>query len=134
MRFFKILILLFFLNTCFAGFSQPAQKHIYKNLSAKEFYVFLSAYNNCVLIDVNTKKEYKKSHIPNSHLASNSTQLFTITDTLDFDQYVFIYCEYGDRSMQACKLLINKGFVHVFNLKDGLVAWKKSGYKVNKKK
>ena len=134
MKFFKPLILFLFLITCFSRFSQPIQKHKYKNLSPKEFYVFLSAYNNSVLIDVNTKKEYKKSHILNSHLASNSTQLYAITDTLDFEQAVFVYCEYGDRSKQACKLLINKGFLHIFNLKDGLVEWKKSGYKVEKKK
>ena len=134
MRFFKIRVLFFFLIVCFLGFSQSSQKHKYKNLSPKDFYIFMSAYKNSVLIDVSTEKEYQELRIPNSCLASNSTQLFVITDTLDFDQAIFVYCEYGDRSKQACKLLIKKGFKNVINLKGGLIEWMKLGYKIDSTK
>ncbi|MCK5822944.1 MAG: rhodanese-like domain-containing protein [Bacteroidales bacterium] len=124
----------FFITLNFSGFSQTLRKNKYKNLSAKEFCVFMSADKNSVLIDVSTRKEYKESHITNSFLAENSKKLFVITDTLDFEQAIFVYCEYGDRSKQACKLLIDRGFVHVFNLKKGLVEWEKSGYKIDSTK
>ena len=128
MRFFKITILFFFITMCFSVVSQTWRKTKYKNLSAKEFYVFMSADKNIVLIDVSTKEEYQEAHIPNSLLAENSKKLFTITDTVDFEQAIFVYCEEGDRSCQACKLLIKKGFKNVNNLKGGLRAWLKSGY------
>ncbi|MBE9467812.1 MAG: rhodanese-like domain-containing protein [Bacteroidetes bacterium] len=134
MRFFKTTIFLFFIALGFSGFSQDSRKNKYKNLSPKEFYVFMYADKNSVLIDVSTIEEYEESHIGNSLLAENSKKLFSIIDTVDFEQAIFVYCEYGDRSSQACKLLNNKGFKEVCNLKGGLRAWLKSGYKVDSTK
>ena len=87
-----------------------------------------------MLVDVRTKQEYQECRIHNSYLASNSKQLFAIADTLDLDQNIFVYCESGGRSPRACKMLVDKGFVHVFNLKKGLIEWMISGYKIDSTK
>ena len=79
---------------------------------------------NMVLIDVRTVREFQKERIPNALLADNSKVLSNITDTLDLEQPLFIYCDDEARSSTACNLLIEKGFKNVYLLKEGLIGWK----------
>jgi rhodanese-related sulfurtransferase len=44
------------------------------------------------------------------------------------DQPVIVVCRVGARSGQAADLLVQRGFVEVYNLEGGMVAWRRAGF------
>lgn len=90
----------------------------------------LNQFGNAVLIDVRTKKEFRKERLPNSILADKKKVLLSIADTLDHEQPLFVYCDEGSRSFTACILLADEGFKKIYNLEDGLIEWKRAGFQV----
>lgn len=66
-------------------------------------------------------------------LAPTSKELYQITDIMDFEQPIFVHCDDSNRSASTCTLLIKKGFLKVYNLKEGLIGWKLYGFIINKK-
>ena len=124
-------LLVFFLLPCLAS-SQSEQIHSFVSLEAEEFIIRMNLSENEVLIDVRTVEEFKKERIPNAIPANNSKKLFSITDTLDLEQPLFIYCDEESRSITACKYLQTRGFKYVYFLKDGIVGWKRKNLNVDK--
>jgi rhodanese-related sulfurtransferase len=110
-------------------FSQSDQAYI--ALDAMDFFVQMNLSENEVLIDVRSLKEFKKERIPNAILANNSDKLFSITDTLDIEQPLFIYCEEETRSIAACKYLKSRGFNYVYFLHGGITNWKRKNLEVD---
>jgi rhodanese-related sulfurtransferase len=106
----------------------------FTDLDPVEFYVNMKLNDNKVVLDIRTQKEYRKERIPGAVLAENREILLSFCDTLDIDQPLFVYCSDNYRSPVACQLLIEKGFRHVFNLRDGLSEWVKSGLETDKKR
>lgn len=102
----------------------------FKSVDAVEFFIKMQQHDNSVLIDVRTKREYKKERIDNSILAKKKKILLSIADTLDHEQPVFVYCDVGTRSFTACIILTDMGFKNVYNLERGLIEWKEAGYPV----
>ena len=39
------------------------------------------------------------------------------------DQPILVFCKMGNRSAQACKLLLKNSYTNVFGLKGGITAW-----------
>ncbi len=105
-------------------FSQTDQNGSFIKLDPNEFYIQMNLKENKVLFDVRTVREFKKERIPDALLAENSKALFSITDTLDLEQPLFIYCDDEARSSTACTFLIERGFKNVYLLKEGLIGWK----------
>jgi rhodanese-related sulfurtransferase len=120
----RFLILLFFTFPAVL-FSQSIQTDTFIRLGAEDFIIQMKLSQNEVLIDVRTKKEFKQERIPNALSASSSEILYSMTDTLDLEQPIFIYCEEESRSLTACSLLMERGFKHVYMLNDGILGWKK---------
>ncbi len=129
---FSFLLVINFLHTGLL-YSQVKKLETIKNISALEFVKISESDPTSVIIDVRTKKEYKKGHIINSLNAEDSQALTKLTANLDFDQPLLIYCDEGTRSITACTILKEKGFVTVYNLETGLLEWEKSGYMLTKK-
>lgn len=78
-----------------------------------------------LVLDVRTADEFASGHIVNARNIS----LETLADNLDSikkyrDKPVIVYCEAGNRSAQAIKLLKTQGYTTVFNLSGGLAAWR----------
>jgi rhodanese-related sulfurtransferase len=114
-------------------YSQPKQLNTFKNISALELKKISESDPSAVIIDVRTKKDYKKGHIENSISAIDIKTLDKIIGTLDFEQPLLIYCTEGLRSIEACIYLQDKGFLTVYNLETGLLSWKEAGFKLTKK-
>ncbi|BCB03860.1 rhodanese-like domain-containing protein [Bacillus sp. KH172YL63] len=73
-------------------------------------------------IDVRTPGEYKNKHIKtfkNMPLQSLHKQ----TDQLSKEKEVVVICQSGMRSANACKILKQKGFTSVTNVRGGMNAW-----------
>ena len=105
-----------------------------RHLNVEEFYLKLHSYSNAILIDTRTFDEFKKDRIPGAILAESREKLLKLTDSLDFDQPLFLYCEFDERSYVGCDILSKLGFRYVYNLKGGLREWRLSPYELDKKK
>ncbi len=106
----------------------------FHDISAVEFYIQMHLNENPLVIDTRTYQEYRKERIPSSVLAETPEELLRIVDTLDRDRTILVYCSDNYRSPAACRILSEKGFNNVYNLKEGLISWKKAGYTINQKK
>ena len=126
-------VFLFSICASLAG-SQFQQTDSTVDLSAENFVLHMNLYQNEVLIDVRTQKEYNRERIPNALSASNRKILLALTDTLDLEQPLFIYCEEESRSITACSFLQERGFKYVYMLKDGIIGWKERDFTIDKKK
>ncbi|MBN8193126.1 rhodanese-like domain-containing protein [Bacillus sp. NTK074B] len=97
-------------------------KHI-KQISTNELKPLLTDKSK-QFIDVRTQGEYKQHHIkqfknmPLQSLQKNA-------DTLSKDKEVIIICQSGMRSANACKVLHQKGFTSVINVRGGMNSWLK---------
>lgn len=90
--------------------------------------------SNAVLIDVREFFEYKKSRIDNAFNIPSSDNLDIPADTLNKKASLFLYCTSGFRSKRVAKQLYDKGFCKLYSLDGGIIAWKKEGFPVNRKK
>jgi len=86
---------------------------------------------NVELIDVRPKKEFKCGHIKGAYLAQNSEDLYRLIDSLGTSKVYLLYCEYGERSIDAGKLIYEKYKISVCSLEGGLDAWLQEGKEID---
>ena len=103
-------------------------------LNADEFYIKLNSTPDKLILDVRELKDFKKERIQNAVSASSQQILLTITDTLDHEIPLFIYCDVITRSIEASELLKKKEFVRMYILEEGIIGWKKKKLPVDKKR
>ncbi len=104
----------------------------YKAVSADEAYKIIENISPLIL-DVRTPREYQSARIANSKLIPVQVlaqQIETISDYKDKD--ILIYCATGNRSTVASKILIDKGFKKIYNLKSGIHGWNQIGYPIER--
>ncbi len=77
-----------------------------------------------LVLDVRTPREFADAHIANAKLIPVQVLQNEIGQLAGFeDKPVFIYCRSGNRSTVAAKMLMDKGFNNVINLRRGLNEW-----------
>jgi len=78
------------------------------------------------LLDVRTPKEYEEGHIGDAILIDFLADDFKDkVQSLDKNKPVYLYCRSGGRSGKASKLLEELGFIEIYDLKGGYMAWDK---------
>jgi rhodanese-related sulfurtransferase len=99
-------------------------------LTTSEFYEKINM-PNAQLVDIRTSEEYRSGHIPNAVNIDFYSDTFE-ESFADFnpEKPIYLYCESGGRSSQAIALLEKKDFKLVYDLKDGMIAWKAAGLKI----
>jgi thioredoxin 1 len=98
---------------------------------------FLAAYQKAdkgMMIDVREFFEYKKSRLKNAVNIPSSGHLAAYADTIEKSRDLFFYCTSGFRSKRVAKFFSEKGFPRVYSLDGGMVAWRKAGMEVEKKR
>ncbi len=108
--------------------------YAYENLSAKEFYEFLNKEKDYILLDVRTPQEfYKEGHIKGANLIPIQLFKYIYLGGKGLkNKKVFIYCRSGNRSAAASKILEKWGVKKVYNLKNGILEWKKERLPIEK--
>ncbi len=99
----------------------------FENVDAKTFYKLLQG-NDVVLLDVRTPSEFEEGHIKDANLVP--IQLFKylyLGGRGIKDKKVLVYCRSGNRSVTASQALDAWGVKKVYNLKGGILEWKKEG-------
>ncbi len=85
----------------------------------------LDGTGDILLIDVRSPKEHAIRRIPRAKLVP-----FEELDTRYREEIpenaskVFVYCMGGERSRMACDFLSQKGYTNLYNIRDGLQAWR----------
>lgn len=133
MRQIFLLITLFFIFLSQTSKSQNTDTvSQVQNLLPDAFSEAIQGRTDPLVIDVRDNRYYKKYKIKGAIHAAKKEKLFSIVDSLDKKEPLFLYCQVGFRSTQAANILAEKGFKNVLNLKKGIRNWKKEGYPVIK--
>ena len=98
----------------------------YRELTIDEAAVILRN-ESPLLLDVRTRAEYGRGHIAGSVLIPVQELQLRVSE---LDAYknkdILLYCATGNRSTVASKILIDRGFTRILNMRRGIVAWSKS--------
>lgn len=78
--------------------------------------------SSVILLDVRTQEEYQSSHLPNSqNIALDQLSEMNLTN-IPKDTKIYVYCQSGVRSQQACGKLTKMGYHDVTNI-GGIIYW-----------
>lgn len=78
---------------------------------------------NAVLLDVRTEDEYWEQSVKDS-LNIPLHELEERVEELEKDKTYITFCRSGVRSKTAALILLEEGFIKVFNSQDGILTWK----------
>lgn len=105
------------------SFLKSNSTHI-QSLNAADFKNAI-ADKNVQLIDVRTREEFAQGTIQKAQLMDIYSHDFEQKiNQLDKKRPVAVFCRSGARSMSAAKMLEQKGFVEIYNLRGGIMSWK----------
>jgi len=79
-----------------------------------------------LIYDVREPREYRRAHIPQSHLLP-LPKVLTEAVVLPRDQRIVLACRSGRRSLRAAHALAQQGYSNVAVLDGGLMAWEAAG-------
>ena len=80
---------------------------------------------NVLLVDVSTPKEYLIKHaVGAKSVPFEELEARYKSDIPETVEKVFVYCASGERSRMACDFLGRKGYTNLYNVHDGLQAWR----------
>jgi len=80
------------------------------------------------ILDVRTPREFEAGHLPGATLIPVQVLQKRIAELEEYkDRPVFVYCRTGNRSTVAARMLIDRGFMQVINLRRGIVEWQRAG-------
>ena len=130
MRFLLTFLSLLFIQSVYCQPETPS----FSQLNIDEFYIRLNTEIDKLILDVRPYRDFKKEHIPKSISIDNRKILFKLTDTLDLEIYLFIYCDDYSRSLEVCQILQELGFQNIYMLNGGIIEWKKRKFELYLKK
>jgi thioredoxin 1 len=100
-------------------------------LSADVFSNKLKETSQAIILDVRTPEEFNGGFIAGArNLDYNNPAFKTEIDALDKNKPYFVYCLSGARSRSAANYMRSTGFVQVYDMKGGTLAWTKSDHKL----
>ena len=130
MRYIFIFLSLVFIQKTYC----QSEVSSFSRLNIDEFYILLNTETNKHILDVRPYKDFKKEHIPESIPIYDRQVLSQLTDTLDLEISLFIYCAENARSLEVCKILHERGFKNIYMLNGGIFEWKKRKFELSRKK
>lgn len=102
------------------------------NVSAEEAHKLICENKEFIILDVRTKEEYDKGHIPGAKLIPIEVISTKLAQLYKYkDKPVLVYCSSGAKSPVAIITLENNDFKNIYNLSGGIFSWK---YTLSKKK
>lgn len=99
-------------------------KKNYENVNAATFKQLMTETPNSTVIDVRTAAEARSGSIKGAvNIDIMSMDFQQKIAKLDKNKTYFVYCRSGNRSGQACRMMGDAGFTHVYNLSGGMMSW-----------
>jgi rhodanese-related sulfurtransferase len=125
-------ILLAILSSSLCGQTDSSSKYI--SLDPYYFHLEYLKRDPSLIIDVREPFEFRGKRLREAINIPSSREMKALTDTLDRNFSLFLYCTTGYRSKRAAEKLYESGFRNLFNLEGGLLAWKREDMPVVKGK
>ncbi len=96
--------------------------------------VLLINKEDALVLDVREANERVQGSIVNA----KHMELSSLKDKIDNlssekDKPILVYCKMGNRSSQACKLLLTNNYTNVYGLKGGITSWISEQLPITKK-
>ena len=127
-------IILFILILSDTSDGQVPDSLKYKSQRPAEFQLAYQKAEKPILIDVREFFEYRKSRLKDAVNIPSSGHLESASDSINKNSDLFFYCTSGFRSKRVAKFFYEKGFTKVYSLDGGIIAWKKAGMEIVKKR
>jgi thioredoxin 1 len=127
-------IVIFFLLACSSLIAQVADSVKYKSLDPYYFHLDYLKTDSALLVDVREFFEFRRQRIKDAVNIPSSGNLEKSYDTISKNCALFLYCTSDYRSERVAKKLFDIGFRKLYSLEGGIVAWRKEGFPVEKKK
>ena len=107
-----------------------------KLLNAKQSYELIEANKNnpeFVVLDVRTSHEFNEGHLPNAlNIDYKSADFKDKVAELDRNKTYITYCRSGRRSTAASEIMAEIGFVNIYMIEGGYIAWDKGNLPTDK--
>jgi rhodanese-related sulfurtransferase len=133
MRILHSIALIILLSSPLSG-SSVTDSVTFRSLPPYYFHLDYLKEDKAILIDVREFFEFRRTRIKDA-VNIPSTRSFQIpADTIDKACALFLYCTTGYRSTRAARYFSEHGFTKVYSLDGGIIAWKKDGFPVIRKK
>ncbi len=117
----KAIFIIILLATTSCGSS--AQKAI----PVAQFQEMIKQQEAVQLVDVRTAEEFAGGHVKGAlNIDFHSASFVESFSKMEKDRPVFVYCLSGGRSANAAKQLMGIGFTDVYDMKGGMIAWKRA--------
>lgn len=101
------------------------------SVSVQQLKSIIDEKKDIILLDVRTPGEYAGGKIANSiNLSVEKVDSEVESIIGDKNKTIYVYCLSGSRSAQAVNIMIRKGYSKVYNVDNGILAWRGSGYAV----
>jgi rhodanese-related sulfurtransferase len=117
-----------------ATYSQKADTVKYKSLEPYDFHLEYLKTDPALLVDVREPFEFRGRRIKDAINIPSSGNLDFAADTIDRNCALFFYCTTDYRSKRVAEFFAEKGFAKTYSLEGGIVAWKKDGFPVIRRK
>ena len=131
---YPIAIAIFIFVACSSLSAQVPDSAKFQSVPPYYFHLNYLKTDPALLIDVREFFEYKRSRIKDAINIPASSALKKVADTISHNCALFLYCTTDSRSDWVAKKLYDLGFRKLYSLKGGIVAWKKDGFPVEKKR
>ena len=96
-------------------------------ISAERLQQEISSESSLILLDVRSKKEFKRGHLQGAvHIPLKKLKK-SLSQLPDKEQRVVVYCHSGPRAQKAISLLQKAGYQDVVELTGHYQAWKAAG-------
>lgn len=127
-------IILYLLTFCSLITGQVPDSVKFKSLLPNDFHLTYLKEDKAILIDVREFFEFRKVRLKHAVNIPSSGKLEFAADTIDKQRALFLYCTTGYRSKRVAVFFHDKGFSKLYSLDGGIVAWKKEGFPVVRKR
>lgn len=102
-------------------FSEPKVPQV----TAEDVKKAIDGKESFILLDVRTPEEYARGKIAGSiNLPVDKVDCDIVKVVPDKSAKVYVYCLSGSRSVHAVDVMVKLGYSNVFDMKQGLLAWR----------
>ncbi|MCU4155940.1 rhodanese-like domain-containing protein [Carboxylicivirga sp. A043] len=98
-----------------------------RRVSPKLFYSLTQKHPKAMIFDVRPSEKYAQYRIEGAIPLPEKKQLLDVAKELPRTDTIFIYCEFESRTGRVGEILDSLGFKTVYELKGGLISWRRNG-------
>ena len=120
----RLMSVIFLLLLSIAGVASASPAN---NVTSGDVKIMLNKDKKIFILDVRTVEEFRQARLRGATLipiGEIERRYFEVPR----DRPVVVYCAVGSRSGLVADFLEKKGYRQVYNMKDGIVGWYRSGY------